>query len=223
MQTPRQLKGAGTMDMKLEVVVIPVSDVDRAKAFYEKLGFHLDIDLVVRDDFRIVQFTPPGSDASIHIGKGITSAPPGSLQNIYLIVSDIEKAREDVAGRGVKVSEIFHRGPSGPIAGPSPEHADYSSFATFSDPDGNSWLLQEIHKRLPGRVSSQLLDAEMTDVLLSALQNAAAAHGLHEKELGRPDPDWPKWYANHMTTALTGDGFRLVRTSLSNASTAAKA
>ena len=141
------------MDMKLEVVVVPVSDVDRAKAFYEKLGFRLDIDFVADSGRRVVQFTPPGSKASIHIGKGITSMAAGSLQNLYLIVSDIEKARADLIGRGIEVSGVFHfDGLLGPqVAGPDPNRGTYASFASFNDPDGNSWLLQEITTRLPGR------------------------------------------------------------------------
>jgi catechol 2,3-dioxygenase-like lactoylglutathione lyase family enzyme len=141
------------MDMKLEVVVIPVADVDRAKAFYEKLGWRLDIDYAANADHRVVQFTPPGSDASIHIGKGITSAAPGSLQNVYLIVSDIEKARADLVARGIYVSEVFHHdGLLGPrVTGPDPKRGSYASFASFKDPDGNSWLFQEITTRLPGR------------------------------------------------------------------------
>ena len=142
------------MDMKLEVVIVPVSDVDRAKAFYSKLGFREDIDFVAESGRRVVQFTPPGSAASIHIGKGITPAAPGSLQNVYLVVSDIEKARADLIGRGVDVSEVFHfNGLLGPqAAGPDPKRGTYASFAMFKDPDGNSWLLQEITERLPGRV-----------------------------------------------------------------------
>jgi catechol 2,3-dioxygenase-like lactoylglutathione lyase family enzyme len=201
------------VDMKLEVVVLPVSDVDRSKRFYEKLGFHLDIDLVVNENFRVVQFTPPGSEASIHIGKGITPAAPGSVQNTYLVVSDIKAARADLAARGINVSEVFHRGPEGPVAGPSPEPSDYSSFATFADPDGNSWLMQEIKKRLPGRTASQLLPGEITGLLLGALKNAAAAHGIHEKELGKADPDWPQWYAEHMTRALGAAGYHITRPS----------
>ncbi|HEV2803727.1 MAG TPA: VOC family protein [Chthoniobacterales bacterium] len=141
------------MDMKLEVVVIPVSDVDRAKAFYEKLGWRLDIDYVRDDEHRVIQFTPPGSQASIHIGKGITAAAPGSLGNVYLVVSDIAKARADLAGRGIEVSEVFHfDGILGPVVpGPDPNRGTYASFAAFKDPDGNSWLLQEITTRLPGR------------------------------------------------------------------------
>lgn len=141
------------MQLRLEVVVIPVSDVDRAKAFYEKLGFRLDIDYERDREHRVVQFTPPGSHASIHIGKGITSAAPGSVQNVYLVVSDIEEARTDLTNRGVEVSEIFHHdGLLGPrVAGPDPQGGTYASFASFQDPDGNSWLLQEITTRLPGR------------------------------------------------------------------------
>ena len=141
------------MDMKLEVVVVPVSDVDRAKAFYEKLGFRLDIDYS-KDDFRVVQFTPPGSAASIQIGNGITSAAPGSLQNIYLVVFDLEEARAGLVGRGIDVSEVYHYaglGIPGRLTGPAPERESYASFASFGDPDGNTWLLQEIKQRLPGR------------------------------------------------------------------------
>ena len=198
------------MDMKLEVLVVPVSDVDRAKAFYEKLGFRLDIDWVVNENVRVVQFTPPGSDASIHIGKGITPAAPGSLQNAYLVVSNIDEARNDLARRGIEVSEVFHRNAAGGrVAGRAPQPGDYQSFASFTDPDGNSWLMQEIKKRLPGRTASQLLDTEVTDTLLSALKSAATAHGEHEKELGRPDPDWPQWYAEHMTRTLSAAGYHL--------------
>jgi len=140
------------MDMKLEVVVVPVADVTRAKRFYEQLGWRLDADFVNGPDFRGVQFTPPGSAASIHFGKGITTAAPGTLQNAYLVVSDIEAARADLVSRGVAVSEIFHRAPgTAPQPGVDPERRSYGSFATFSDPDGNGWLLQEIRQRLPGR------------------------------------------------------------------------
>ena len=140
-------------NLKLEVVVVPVSDVDRAKAFYEELGFRMDIDFVADSGRRVVQLTPPGSEASIHIGKGITSMAPGSIQNLYLIVDDIEKARADLVNRGIDVSEVFHfDGLLGPrVSGPDPKHGSYGSFASFKDPDGNSWLLQEITTRLPGR------------------------------------------------------------------------
>jgi catechol 2,3-dioxygenase-like lactoylglutathione lyase family enzyme len=144
---------AGTVEMKLEVVAVPVSDVDRAKRFYESLGWRLDADFA-GDDFRVVQFTPPGSQSSIHFGKGVTPAAPGSAQGLFLVVSDIEAARVALLARGVDVSEAFHfagvRGPR--LAGPHPEHGSYRSYASFSDPDGNGWLLQEITTRLPGRV-----------------------------------------------------------------------
>jgi catechol 2,3-dioxygenase-like lactoylglutathione lyase family enzyme len=140
------------MDMKLEVVVLPVADVDRAKRFYEQLGWRLDADFVTGPDFRVVQFTPPGSAASIHFGKGLTAAAPGAIQGLYLVVSDIEAARAHLVGRGVVVSEIFHKAPgTGPRPGLDPERRSYASFATFTDPDGNGWLLQEIRQRLPGR------------------------------------------------------------------------
>jgi catechol 2,3-dioxygenase-like lactoylglutathione lyase family enzyme len=140
------------MDMKLEVVVIPIADVDRSKRFYEQLGWRLDADFGAGPNFRVVQFTPPGSAASIHFGKGVTTAAPGSIQNLYLVVSDIEAARADIMGRGVAVSEIVHRGAgTDRLPGVDPERRSYVSFAGFSDPDGNGWLLQEIRQRLPGR------------------------------------------------------------------------
>ena len=214
------------MDMKLEVLILPVSDVDRAKAFYEKLGFRLDIDYVANQDFRVAQFTPPGSETSIIFGKGITSAKRGSADSLILAVDDIDAARDELIARGVEVSEVFHYA-GGPfnnavensrVGGRDPQGRSYYSFASFEDPDGNGWLLQEIQTRLPGRTASQLLNAEMTDILLSALKSAAAAHGVHEKELGKPDPDWPQWYADHMTKTLSGDGYRLSKVSISSAS-----
>jgi catechol 2,3-dioxygenase-like lactoylglutathione lyase family enzyme len=146
-------------EMKLEVVVVPVADVDRAKEFYAGLGWRLDADLAVEDGYRVVQLTPPGSGCSIIFGEGVTSAAPGSTQGLQLSVYDIDAAREDLAGRGVDVSEVFHdatgifhhAGSEGRANGPAPEHADYGSFVAFSDPDGNGWLLQEIKTRLPGR------------------------------------------------------------------------
>jgi catechol 2,3-dioxygenase-like lactoylglutathione lyase family enzyme len=141
----------GTIDMKLEVVTLPVSDVDRAKRFYQSLGWRLDADLVVSDEIRVVQFTPPRSNASIAFGKGLTAAEPGSAQRFELVVSDIEAARDDLVGRGVEVSELFHRGDSGFLPGPDPQRRSYSTYASFSDPDGNGWLLQEVTNRLPGR------------------------------------------------------------------------
>jgi catechol 2,3-dioxygenase-like lactoylglutathione lyase family enzyme len=146
-------------EVKLEVVVVPVSDVDRAKRFYEGLGWRLDADLAVDDGYRVVQMTPPGSACSIIFGAGVTAAPPGSSEGLQLTVYDIDEARADLIGRGVDVSELFHdvtgifhhAATEGRVSGPAPEHADYGSFAAFSDPDGNGWLLQEIKKRLPGR------------------------------------------------------------------------
>ena len=145
--------------MKLEVVVVPVSDVDRAKAFYESLGFRMDIDYVDGDDFRVVQFTPPGSECSIIIGAGITSAPAGSADGLQLVVSDIVAAREELINRGVEVSEPFHdaggifhhAGERARVSGPDPERGDYGSFVSFSDPDGNGWFVQEVKVRAPGR------------------------------------------------------------------------
>lgn len=139
------------MDLKLELIVLPVADVDRAKAFYEKAGFRLDVDHRAGDDFRVVQLTPPGSACSISVGRGISEVAPGSVQGLHLVVTDIQAARDELAGRGVEVSEIFHFGPEGRAPGPDPQRADYGSFATFSDPDGNGWLLQEVRQRAPGR------------------------------------------------------------------------
>src|SRR5215218_9279134 len=145
-----------TVDMKLEVVVLAVSDVDRAKRFYANLGWRLDADFVVGDEFRVVQFTPSGSPTSIHFGTGITSATPGSAGELYLVVSDIVAARAELVERGVNVGEVFHRSVGGkPLSGVDPERRSYTSFATFSDPDGNGWLLQEITSRLPGRVDAR--------------------------------------------------------------------
>lgn len=139
------------MDMKLELVVVPVSDVDRAKEFYERAGFRLDVDHRAGDDFRVVQLTPPGSECSITIGKGLTPTPPGSYQGLHLVVEDIQAARDELVGRSIEVGEIFHFGPSGQATGPDPNRSDYGSFAQFSDPDGNGWLLQEVRQRAPGR------------------------------------------------------------------------
>jgi catechol 2,3-dioxygenase-like lactoylglutathione lyase family enzyme len=147
------------MDMKLEVLVIPVSDVDRAKAFYKLLGWREDADFVASEEFRVIQLTPPGSPASIIFGTGLTTAEPGSAQGLHLVVTDIEAAREELAGQGIEISEVFHdaggvfhhAGTEGRVAGPDPKHTSYGSFASFEDPDGNGWILQEITERLPGR------------------------------------------------------------------------
>jgi catechol 2,3-dioxygenase-like lactoylglutathione lyase family enzyme len=192
--------------MKLEVVVIPVSDVDRAKRFYGDLGWRLDADFVRGDAFRVVQFTPPGSPASIHFGKGVTSAAPGSARGLYLVVSDIVAARAELVDRGVEVSEIFHRAAvgEGPLSGPDPARRSYASFASFSDPDGNSWLLQEVTVRLPGRVEADETTFTSSTELASALRRAASAHGEHEKRTGRHDADWPDWYAEYMAREQAG-------------------
>ena len=201
-ETPR----ARTVDMKLEVVVIPVSDVDRAKQFYGNLGWRLDADFIVGDAFRGVQFTPPGSPASIHFGTGITSAAPGTAQGLYLVVSDIVAARAELIGRGVNVSEVFHRaGPGQPaLDGPDPQRRSYVSYATFSDPDGNSWLLQEVTVRLPGRVDADDTTFTSSTELAAALRRAAAAHGEHEKRTGQHDADWPDWYAEYIVREQAG-------------------
>jgi len=195
------------VDMKLEVVVIPVANVDRSKRFYDRLGWRLDADFVVGDEFRVVQFTPPGSPCSIHFGTGITPSAPGSARGLYLVVTDIEAARADLAARGVDVSGVFHRPGPGkpPVSGRDPERRSYASFATFSDPDGNSWLLQEITVRLPGRVDPGDTTYTSSTDLATALRRAAAAHGEHEKRTpGRQHDDWPDWYAEYMVAEQAG-------------------
>jgi catechol 2,3-dioxygenase-like lactoylglutathione lyase family enzyme len=191
---------AGMVDMKLEVVVIPVSDVDRAKRFYGNLGWRLDADFAVGNEFRVVQFTPPGSPSSIHFGTGLTSAPPGSARGMYLIVSDIEAARAGLVGRGVDASEVFHRAGPGqpPLSGPDPERRSYTSFATFSDPDGNGWLLQEIKARLPGRGLSNMDVATLTDLL----REAEERHGKYEPTA--PKHHWSGWYAAYIVARQSG-------------------
>ena len=202
-----------TVDLKLEVVVLPVSDVDRAKRFYEKLGWRLDADFAFDNGFRVVQFTPPGSACSIQFGAKLTSAAPGSAQSNYLIVSDIAAARAELAARGAVISEVFHpampgaqfqpAGASGRLSGPATNHATYSSFATFTDPDGNGWLVQEITARLPGRVDPATSYSSVADVV-NALKRAAIAHGEHEKRIGAADPNWPDCYAAYMVAEQAG-------------------
>ena len=202
-----------SVDMKLEVVVIPVSDVDRAKQFYGGLGWRLDADFPFDNGFRVVQFTPPGSGCSVQFGTNMTTAAPGSAQGNYLIVSDAEAAREELVAHGVKVSEVFYPGVpgaqfqsegSGRVTGSAPDHASYSSFVTFSDPDGNGWLLQEITTRLPGRIDAAETAYASTADLVSALRRAAAAHGEHEKRTGEADENWPEWYAAYMVAEQAG-------------------
>ncbi|MGY4427902.1 catechol 2,3-dioxygenase-like lactoylglutathione lyase family enzyme [Bradyrhizobium sp. F1.13.1] len=197
---------AAKIHLKLEAVVLPVSDVDRAKSFYGKLCWRLDADFVAGESFRVVQFTPPGSPASIHFGKGLTSAAPGAAQNLYLVVSDIEAARAELVERGANVGEVFHRaGPGQPrINGRDPAGRSYVSFASFSDPDGNTWLIQEITTRLAGRVDAEQTTFSSPAELAGALRRAAAAHGEHEKRIGAPDANWPDWYADYMAAELSG-------------------
>ena len=204
-ETAIETKRAQGVDMKLEVVVIPVADVDRAKRFYGNLGWRLDADLAMSDQFRIVQFTPPGSPCSIQFGTGLTSAAPGSAKGIYLVVSDIEAARAELVDRGVEVSELFHRGgKEGRLSGPDPQRRSYASFASFSDPDGNGWLLQEVTARLPGRVDAHDTTFTSPTELAGALRRAEAAHGEHEKRTGQRDADWPDWYAEYIVREQAG-------------------
>ena len=188
------------VNTKLEVVILPVADVDRAKRFYESLGWRLDADLHGVGDWRGVQMTPPGSPCSIHFGKGITTAAPGSAQSTYLIVSDVEAARADLVARGAKVSDVFHFDGFGGslVPGPAPAGHSYASFATFSDPDGNSWLLQEIKMRLPGRGESNMDVATLTGFL----REAEEKHG--EFQATAPKHHWSDWYAAYMVARERG-------------------
>jgi catechol 2,3-dioxygenase-like lactoylglutathione lyase family enzyme len=210
------MSNARAVDMKLEIVVIPVSDVDRAKAFYASLGWRLDADFA-GPEFRVIQFTPPGSPASVIFGKNVTAAAPGAAQGLYLIVSDIEAARKDLIGRGVKISEAFHgagdvyTGPDEPylfgrrrVSGPDPARGSYRSFASFHDPDGNGWLLQEITARLPGRIDAEETAFASTTDLVAALKRASTAHGEHEKRTGKHDDNWADWYAEYMVREQAG-------------------
>jgi catechol 2,3-dioxygenase-like lactoylglutathione lyase family enzyme len=204
-ETAIETQRARRVDMKLEVVANPVSDVERAKRFYGGLGWRLDADIVIGDEFRVVQFTPPGSSCSIHFGTGVTAAVPGSAQGLYLIVSNIEAARAELVGRGVDVSEVFHRaGREGRLSGPDPARRSYASFASFNDPAGNSWLIQEITVRLPGRVDADDTTFTSSTELAAALRRAAAAHGEHEKRTGQRDADWPDWYAEYIVREQAG-------------------
>jgi catechol 2,3-dioxygenase-like lactoylglutathione lyase family enzyme len=195
--------GVAAVDMKVEVIVIPVSDVDRAKEFYGRLGWRLDADFRFDNGFRVVQITPHGSGCSVQFGKGLTSAAPGSAKG-YLIVSDIVGARDKLIDVGIDVSEIFHIGTAGPVSGPDPGHRSYYTRASFNDPDGNNWLLQEVTTRLPGRIDSGATTFGSVSDLASALRRAAAAHGEHEKRIGAADPNWPDWYAAYMVAEQAG-------------------
>jgi catechol 2,3-dioxygenase-like lactoylglutathione lyase family enzyme len=203
-------------DMKLEVIVIPVADPDRSKEFYGRLGWRLDAD-VGNEEFRLIQFTPPGSGCSVQFGTGLTPAAPGSVQASLLVVPDIDAARGDLAGRGVQVSDVFHcatgaacrfqdgEGAFQRVTGAAPSHASYGSFASFSDPDGNGWILQEVTTRLPGRVDTAAGTTFTSAAdLAAAMRAAATAHGEHEKRTGQADANWPDWYAAYMVAARAG-------------------
>ena len=204
--------------MKFEIVVIPVSDVDRAKEFYTKLGWRLDGDFAHGEDWRAIQFTPPGSGCSVIFGKNVSGAAPGSAQGLYLVVSDIEAARKELRDCGVEVSEVFHggnnvyAGPDDPylfgrvrVSGPDPEHRSYRSYASFKDPDGNGWLFQEVTTRLPGRIDSAATTFASVNDLASAMRRASKAHGEHEARTGgQRDENWPDWYASYMVAEQSG-------------------
>jgi catechol 2,3-dioxygenase-like lactoylglutathione lyase family enzyme len=206
-------------EVRLEVVTVPVSDVDRAKEFYKRLGWQLDIDFEPAEGVRAVQFTPPGSGCSVIFGQNVTAAAPGSAQGLYLIVADVEAARRELQARGIAVGEVFHDagdahvGPDEPylfgrirVSGPDAGRRSYRSFASFADPDGNGWLLQEVTARLPGRVDASATTFASPAELAGALRRAAAAHGEHERRSGgQHDANWPDWYALHMVREQAGD------------------
>lgn len=207
---------AAPVDMKFEIVVIPVSDASRAKEFYSKLGWRLDADFDDGKGYRVIQFTPPGSGCSVIFGKNVTPAAPGSAQGLYLIVSDIAAARKALLERGVQISEVFHNAGvyagtdetylfgSVRVSGPDTEHRSYRSFASFKDPDGNGWLFQEITQRLPGRIDSAATSFASANDLANAMRRAEAAHGEHEKRTGERDANWPDWYAKYMVAEQAG-------------------
>jgi len=209
---PSPASGTGSVGMTLEVVVVPVSDVDRAKQFYERLGWRLDADIVA-DGVRLVQFTPQGEGCSVQFGTNLTPAPPGSAQ-AYLVVADIEVARDQLVRRGVDISEVYHCATGfacrfdvwadGRGSGVAPGRKSYGSFASFRDPDGNGWLLQEVTERLPGRFSSPEVRFSSASELAGALQRARAAHGAYERHLGDADLSWPDWYATYIVAEQTG-------------------
>jgi catechol 2,3-dioxygenase-like lactoylglutathione lyase family enzyme len=185
--------------MKLEVITVPVADVDRSTEFYRTVGWRQDVTPPT-----VIQFTPPGSDCSVQFGTNLTSVAPGSAQRTFLIVSDIEAAHDELVGAGIEVSEVFHNDTDGRVSGPDPERGSYRSFATFSDPDGNSWLLQEVTTRLPGRVDAAATSFASVSDLASAMRRASVAHGEHEKLIGEADANWPDWYAAYMVAEQAG-------------------
>jgi catechol 2,3-dioxygenase-like lactoylglutathione lyase family enzyme len=200
------------MDMKLEVVVIPVSDVDRAKSFYTGLGWRLDADVATSESFRVVQVTPPGSPAAVIFGTSVTAQEPGTAQGLHLIVNDIDAAHDELKRTGAEPSEVFHDeggvfhhgGTDARVPGPEPKHSSYSSFLSFRDPDGNGWILQEITNRLPGRLDPSVTQFSSASDLAAALRRAAAAHGEHEARTGAADPNWPDWYASYLVAEQAG-------------------
>ena len=189
----------GSVDMRLEVVTIPVSDVDRAKEFYGRLGWRLDVTPPT-----VVQFTPPGSGCSVQFGANRTSAAPGSAQGLFLVVTDLEATLAQLAAAGIEVGEVFHLGPDGRGSGADPDHRSYLSYASLSDPDGNGWLFQEITTRLPGRVDPAATSYGSARDLADAMRRASVAHGEHEKRIGEADPNWPDWYAEYMVAEQAG-------------------
>jgi catechol 2,3-dioxygenase-like lactoylglutathione lyase family enzyme len=202
------------MDMKLEVVVLPVSDVDRAKDFYTALGWRLDADVATGENFRVVQVTPPGSPASVIFGTSVTSQAPGSARGLHLIVEDIDAAYDELKRLGADPGDVFHdaggvfhhAGTDARVSGRDPQRSSYGSFLSFSDPDGNGWVLQEITTRLPGRIDPSVTTFASAQDLASALRRAAAAHGEHEARTGAADPNWPDWYADYLVREQAGTG-----------------
>jgi predicted enzyme related to lactoylglutathione lyase len=211
-ESPDDISTLPRAEMKFEVVVLPVSDVDRAKRFYAALGWRLDIDFATSKQYRVIQFTPPGSACSIIFGSGVTATAPGSLQGLYLVVSDIKAARADLIDRGVKASEPFydvggifhHLDGEGVVTGLQPQRKSYGSYVSFSDPDGNGWFLQEVTARLPGHELSSDVEFASSTELARALRRAAAAHEEHERRIGRRDADWADWYAGYIAAEQAG-------------------
>jgi catechol 2,3-dioxygenase-like lactoylglutathione lyase family enzyme len=216
-QSTLQTAKAQAVDMKLEVIVIPVADIERSKNFYSRLGWRLDAEFTSGNDFHILQFTPPGSGASVIFGKNVTAAVPGSVQGLYLVVSDVEAVRKELLTRGIAVSDVFHHegnvhtGPDEPYlfgrhrtSGPDPKRRSYQSYASFKDPDGNGWLLQEVTARLPGRIDSDQTTFASVSDLAAAFRRAETAHGEHEKRTGVRDANWADWYAEYLVAEQSG-------------------